>query len=302
MNGKINHLSQIAYARRYTLTEGTEAGIKVVEVYNGRIRFLLNESKALDMMQLFDGEVNISFLSKNGFHLANLDYKRRFEGGMLYTCGLDNAGSRDGYEVHGTLHTTPATITEISVTEDEIKVVGTVRASAHFEGNLLFTRTITTKVGSGSVTISDTLENQGYTDSEYCLLYHVNVGYPMLDEGVRIVQDEESVIPRNGWAKVKFEGRNTLTDCIDGEEEQCYYVTHKTPHVEVVNDRIGRKFSLDYSKDTLPYFVQWNSRMSGDYAQGLEPTTTFLDDTFKRNKISVGEKVNFFVKFTVDRF
>ncbi|MBR2057053.1 MAG: DUF4432 family protein, partial [Clostridia bacterium] len=169
------------------------------------------------------------------------------------------------------------------------------------KGNLLFTRTITTKVGSSSVTVADTLENQGYTDSEYCLLYHVNVGYPMLDEGVRIVQDEESVLPRNHWAKVKFEGRNTLTDSVDGEEEQCYYITHKTPHVEVVNDRIGRRFSLDYSKDTLPYFVQWNSRMSGDYAQGLEPTTTFLDDTFKRNKIGVGEKVNFFVKFTVDR-
>ena len=73
MNGKINHLSQIAYARRYTLTEGTESGIKVVEVYNGRIRYLLNESKALDMMQLFDGEVNMSFLSKNGFHLVNLE-------------------------------------------------------------------------------------------------------------------------------------------------------------------------------------------------------------------------------------
>lgn len=44
---------QISYVRRYTLSEGKENGIKVVEVNNGVLRFLLNESKALDIMQLW---------------------------------------------------------------------------------------------------------------------------------------------------------------------------------------------------------------------------------------------------------
>ena len=302
MNGKINHLSQIAYARRYTLSEGTEAGIKVIEVFNGHLRFLINESKCLDVMQLFDGDVNISFLSKNGFHHADLAYERRFEGGLLYTCGLDNVGTREGYVIHGTLHTIPAKVTAVICNEDEIKVVGEMRSSALFGDNLLFTRTITTKVGDDTFIVEDVLHNQGYTDSEYCLLYHVNVGYPMLDEGVTILQDELSCEPRNEWAKEKFDTRNILTDAVVGEEEQCYYTIHNTPHVEVVNNKLGRTFILDYSKDTLPCFVQWNSRMSGDYAQGLEPSTTFLDDTFTRTKIKAGERVNFRIAMSVKRF
>ncbi len=299
MDGKINHLNQICYARRYVLTEGIEAGLKVIEVYNGKIRFLLNESKALDVMQLFHEGVNVSFLSKNGFNVANCEYKRRFEGGMLYTCGLDNVGTHDGYEVHGLLHTIPAAVTETSVSDTEIKVVGHMRQSALFGENLILTRTVTTKVGSDSFEIRDVLHNQGHSHSEYCLLYHVNVGYPMLDEGVKILQDIEHVHPHNDWAKEKMAGMNVLTDAIPGEDEQCYHIIHKTPHVEVVNERLGKRFALDYSQDTLPKFVQWNSRASGDYAQGLEPSTTFLDDNFHRSTIAPDEKINFSIKMTV---
>ena len=52
MDKRINHFDQIAYIRRYTLTDGKEAGLKIVEVNNGCLRFLLNESKALDISQL----------------------------------------------------------------------------------------------------------------------------------------------------------------------------------------------------------------------------------------------------------
>lgn len=52
MNEKISNLSQLAYVRRYAISDGREAGLKIAEVNNGKLRFLLNESKALDMPQL----------------------------------------------------------------------------------------------------------------------------------------------------------------------------------------------------------------------------------------------------------
>ena len=52
MEGKVSNTAQIAYVRRYTLTEGRETGLKIIEVENGRLRFLLNESRALDIAQL----------------------------------------------------------------------------------------------------------------------------------------------------------------------------------------------------------------------------------------------------------
>ena len=64
MNAKISNLEQIAYARRYTLNGGKEDGLKVIEVNNGNIRFMLNESKALDVMQMWHKGTNLSFISK----------------------------------------------------------------------------------------------------------------------------------------------------------------------------------------------------------------------------------------------
>lgn len=89
---------------------GKEDGLKVVEVNNGNVRFLLNESKALDIMQLWHQGDNVSFISKNGFNAENKEFIKRFEGGMLYTCGLDSVGAREGYPIHGSIHTLPAEI------------------------------------------------------------------------------------------------------------------------------------------------------------------------------------------------
>ena len=53
MDGKVANIHQIASVRRYTLTGGIEDGLKVIDCDNGNIRFLLNESKALDIMQVY---------------------------------------------------------------------------------------------------------------------------------------------------------------------------------------------------------------------------------------------------------
>ena len=102
IKGKISNFDQVASVRRHTLTEGKEKGLDVLDCDNGKLRFLLNVSKACDIMQLYHEGQNISFISKNGFTKRETSYLSRFEGGMLYTCGLDNLGRRTGYEMHGT--------------------------------------------------------------------------------------------------------------------------------------------------------------------------------------------------------
>ena len=92
MDGRISNLMQVASVRRYEMTEGKERGLRVLDCDNGKLRFLLNESKALDIMQLYCEGKNISFVSKNGFKAEHGDFLQRFEGGMVYTCGLDSVG------------------------------------------------------------------------------------------------------------------------------------------------------------------------------------------------------------------
>ena len=57
MNEKISNFGQIAGVRRYTVTEGREKGLDIIDCCNGKLRFLLNVNKACDIMQLFcDGQ------------------------------------------------------------------------------------------------------------------------------------------------------------------------------------------------------------------------------------------------------
>ncbi len=293
MNGKVSNFAQLAYIRRYTLTEGREAGLKIVEVNNGVLRFLLNESKALDIAQLWHNGVNISFLSKNGLTAREIPFGRRFEGGMLYTCGLDSVGAREGFELHGTLHNTPARVIAAICNENEISVTAEIEDTELFGKNLLLRRTVSTTLGSNAICVNDVLVNRGYRDEEYCLLYHINLGYPMLDKGVKIQAEEEEVTPRTAWARERINDRSIFTAEVPNEEERCYFIKHKTPCVTVTNEKLEKKFTLNYSQETLPCFVQWCSAASGDYALGLEPCTTFLDDRFKLSVIKKNAEVQF---------
>ncbi|MBQ8407099.1 MAG: DUF4432 family protein, partial [Clostridia bacterium] len=262
MDGRISNLQQVANLRRYTLTEGREKGLDVIDCDNGKIRFLLNVSKALDVMQVYHQGQNVSFLSKNAFTGRESHFLNRFEGGMIYTCGLDSAGGRDGYELHGTLHNIPAEVVCAKCTETEIVVEALVRDTALFGKNLMLRRRIASVIGSNTFTLEDTLVNNGYKAEDYCLLYHVNVGYPMLDDGVKINLSEVSCEPRTAWAKENEGSRYEITAPTPGMEETCYFLKLKTGKVEVINEKLGKTLTLEYSLDTLPCFVEWKSMAS----------------------------------------
>lgn len=120
---------------------------------------------------------------------------------MVYTCGLDSVGAREGFPSHGTLHGRAAKITRAECSNRGIFVEGEISDTALFGKNLLLKRRIYSDIGSDTVTLKDTLVNLGFREEDYCLLYHVNVGYPMLDEGAEIRAEIEEAIPRTAWAK-----------------------------------------------------------------------------------------------------
>ena len=301
MDGRISNFQQVASIRRYTLTEGRGKGLDVLDCDNGKIRFLLNVSKACDIMQLYHEGQNMSFVSKNGFTKREIPFLRRFEGGMLYTCGLDSVGGREGYELHGTLHNIPAEIIRAECNENGITVEAIIRDTALFGKNLVLKRKIFTAIGGDSVTLEDTLVNEGYKTEEYCLLYHINVGYPMLDNGAKVVADVESYTPRTAWAKQNEATMYAMNDAVPNQEEACYFLKLSKPEIALVNEKIGKKFTVSYSGDTLTHFVEWKSMASGDYALGLEPCTTELDDRFAYKTIEVGEEIKFFVKILITK-
>ena len=299
MDGKISNFAQVAYLRRYTVTDGQEAGLRFLEANNGKLRFLLNESKALDIAQLWHEGDNVSFISKNGFTPREVPFLNRFEGGMLYTCGLDAVGEREGHDMHGSLHNTPAHAVKAECTQEGITVEAEILCGELFGKHLVLKRKIFTAIGSDTLEIYDTLENRAYRDEEYCLLYHVNIGYPMLDEGAKVIGEVKNVIPRTDWSKEHLRERELISPAIANQFEFCYFVEAKNPEFTLVNEKLKKSFTLAWSGDTLPHLIQWKSMACGDYALGFEPCTTFIDDKFAFSTIKAQSKVEFALKMTV---
>lgn len=299
MDARISNLSQIACMRRYTLDGGRGNGEHFIDCDNGKLRFIVNADKAADISQMYFEGKNISFVSKNGSVAEHLQFGRRFEGGMLYTCGLDDAGGRVGYEVHGTLHCTPSEIIHAECNDKEIVIEAIIRDTALFGKNLVLKRRITSAVGSSSVKVRDILTNNGYMSTEYCILYHVNVGYPMLCEQARIEAELDSFEPRTHYALEKMSDMLDITEPVPGQEETCYYLKLLKPEISLYNSLEKKRFVLKYSKETLPCFIEWKSMASGDYALGFEPSTTELDDRFGYNVLEPGQSVEFFVELGV---
>ena len=300
MDGRISNFWQIASVRRYTLTEGREKGLDVLDCDNGKIRFLLNVSKACDIMQLYHEGQNMSFVSKNGFTKREIPFLNRFEGGMLYTCGLDSVGGRDGFELHGTFHNILAEIVRAECNENEIVVEAVIRDTALFGKNLVLKRKIFSAVGADSVTIQDTLVNEGYKDEEYCLLYHINIGYPMLDEGAKIIADVENYTPRTEYAEKNEATMYEMNAPVPNQEETCYFLKMRRSEISLLNEKINKKLTVSYSGNTLPCFVEWKSMASGDYALGLEPCTTELDNHFTYKILNAKERIRFEVKIKIN--
>ncbi len=299
MDGRISNLAQIASLRRYRLTEGREKGLEVIDCDNGTLRFLLNVSKACDMMQLYHKGQNLTFVSKNGFQARELPFAKRFEGGMLYTCGLDSVGEREGFEEHGSVHGIPAEILRAEVSEEGIFVEAVIRDTEVCGKNLVLRRSIFTALGSSKVSVVDRLTNEGYREEPYCLLYHVNLGYPLMDDGAEIVSDSEILLPRTPWAEQNLSTACSITSPEPGREETCYYLSPSSHRVSLVNGKLGKAFTVSYSGDTLPHFLAWKSLASGDYAVGLEPATTKLDHLFEYSTIPAGETLEFRLELSV---
>ena len=285
---KIGNTEQLCVAQRVQVTDGRGNGARQIYVANGKLNFVLSESNALDVLRLWHEGTNVGFVSKNGLYTAPADFLGNFPAGMLYTCGLDAIGGVEGHPIHGRIHSIPAEIKELKADESGVKIVAEIRDTALFGQNLSLTRTVSTAAGSDEVKIEDRLENHAFRDEKYCMLYHVNVGYPIVDAGAKISGNFVESKPRTPWAEHEMTKMLKVESPIDNAEETCYFHLTKDGKMTIENKTLGKRFTVASS---LRKFVQWKSRASGDYVIGLEPCTSWLDGELKYSVLKPGKSV-----------
>ncbi len=283
MYRKLGNVKQIINAYEIEFSSGAEKGKNCILVNNGKLEVLFNKDNALDISWVKYAGNNISFLTKNGINTKNATFAEMFDGGFLYTCGMDNVSTCvEGRPLHGSLHYTKAENVSVSVLEDKVIVSGLIRESGLFLKNLVLERNY--EVYSDKILIKDRVVNQGYTDTDYCLLYHVNYGYPFLDECLKFDVDVISSEGLTPHAQSRIDKQFTITPPVDGGNEEVFYNYLNSGKFALSNEKIGVKVEMLYDLKNFPITIQWKSMISGDYALGIEPSTTRFDK-FEKTKI-----------------
>lgn len=288
---KLGNMSQLRFAHEITIADK-----RCILVQNGALEILFNKDNALDIVWVKYKGVNLSFLSKNGLNDGTRDFTGNFEGGFLYTCGLDNiSGCVNGKPIHGSLHYKKCDHACAYVDGDNVVVHGEVRECALFGKNLSLKRCYI--VQENALIIDDTVKNLAYTDADYVLLYHINYGYPFLDECLQMEIPATASEPLTEIASARKEEMFRITAPQDGGDEDVYYHTLREGKIRLTNPEKGICVQMEYDVQQFPVTLEWKSMISGDYALGIEPSLSRFD-TFKMQTLKSGESKNYQIKIS----
>lgn len=296
---KVGDMSQVAGVRQYEFTTGKAKGVQVLEITTGAgLSFTVLPGRGMDIAWTNYRGLPLSYMSKTGivspayYESAGMGWLHNFFAGALTTCGLLHVGGPEKvthpvigereYGLHGRI--TNYAAEQVSVFEDfvdgeyVIKVSGVMKEGVLHGESLSMRREITTKFGSREFKIRDTVTNRDANPVKTKLLYHINFGYPLLDEGSRFVADSREIIPADESAKCATDKVFECEEPALGMREKCYahdFNADKDGNVCVafVNDKLDVGVALEYNKNQIPYFNQWKMMNKKEYVVGLEPCT-----------------------------
>ncbi|KJS50575.1 aldose 1-epimerase family protein [Desulfosporosinus sp. BICA1-9] len=287
----VGSMNQLAGARVFEYKNGRADGIKGIDVKTGSgFRFTVLPDRGMDIADAEYCGKSLAWMCKNNlaapqyFENGGLGFLRSFNGGLITTCGLTQAGDPgvEGDEVlgiHGRISHLPAEI--INVEENwcgddyVIKLSGKIRESRLYAENLVLKREIICKMGESKVLINDLIENEGYNESPFMILYHINFGFPIVSKETRLYSSAIKVEPFNRDAR-EGDGEYSLFDRpTKGYQWQGFM--HIMPqdrekvYAGLVNESIDFGGYVAYSPEQMPCFNEWKMMGQQDYVVGLEP-------------------------------
>jgi hypothetical protein len=286
--GRVGTVGQIARIDQFIATGGSENGTRVIRLVNGGgLELEIHPDRAFDLGRVTFGGIPIAWMSPAGMAapgLADTDgfgWLKTFGGGLLATCGLDTIGdpsiAADGkaYPLHGRFGALPATLTRAVIDGEELILEAETRQAAVHGENLVVRRSLTSAIGSDSFRLTDTVTNEGGTDQPHMILYHLNLGWPLISPATRFSSPALSVTPDNEDARATTEHWSTITEP-DAESKSLVFRHHLAPKprtvVSVINPDTGVSVMIGFDSTTLPHLHQWKVMQKGQYVVGIEPS------------------------------
>ncbi len=291
MNPYIGHDSQVYGIEEHRLVGGKGDGMRLLEINNGKgAELTVVLDRCADISRLRYKGVNLSYFSPCGYvapayyDAAGANWLKSFTAGYLTTCGLQAVGSPctdEGEELplHGSIANIPAEQVYWLEEEGDLVVYATIRDEGIFAPKLRMSREIRVSLRSNEFSIQDTIENTGDTRQPFEILYHMNMGYPMLDEDSILEIPSAEVLPRDGHAAEDIGNWMHMMKPEAGYVERCYY--HKFPDrngkAGIYQPKLGKGLEITFDAEELDGFVEWKMMGVRDYVLGLECGNCYPD-------------------------
>jgi hypothetical protein len=291
----VGHMDQVAGIKLVEASDGLGRGCRMLQVWTGSgLNFTVTADRALDISACRFKGIPLAWASSVGvvhpahYEPEGLGWLRSFPGGLLATCGLDQFGtpSSDAGEalgLHGRAGNLPARCVGYRTywTEDdyELEITGEVRQTRVFGENLVLRRRISTQLGSSRIRIADAVTNEGFSPQPHMILYHFNLGFPLVSEDARLHLDVEQTIPRDEDAAAGLADWSRFQPPTAGYREQVFRHVATADeegqvHVELGNPTLGIGLRWSYDGTSLPHLFQWKMMGQGTYVLGIEPANS----------------------------
>ena len=293
---RVGDVSQLVSTRAVRLGDGNEDGVRAIDVrVAGGLSALVLVDRGMDIGPAWVDGYPVSWQSSTGIvgpaHFDETAWLRSFHGGLLVTCGLQNVGpgcvdEGVSHGIHGRISHIPAKAVTHRVVEQDgrwvAEVSGEVRETDVYGVDLVLRRTLRFPMGEPVVEIADEVVNQGYGPAGLMLLYHCNIGYPVVADGAVLLAPDADVEPRDEPAARLLAEHATFPPPDDAFEQLVYEHRLRDPDAERASIAIanpayaptdGIALAVEYHPRQLPHLWQWRMLAPGMYLTGLEPAT-----------------------------
>lgn len=299
--GKVANHAQVGGIETSVLDDGIGRGTRIAWINTGTgLRYKVVIDRGLDIADAFYNQYSLAWLNHSGvsapqpFSNKGIDWLKTFGGGLLTTCGLSHVGGPEKDEfgergVHGDASNIPASIESIIQPDPangklEMSITGIIRQTPIFGPALELRRTISGKIGEAAIHIHDEVINRGNTPAPHMLLYHINLGWPLADEGAQILWEGKLQPKPGGVVDPIFNDNNDFKTCpapLDahaGSGENVGFIDIDQDEqgkctCGLYNPKINLGISIQFNKAQLPWLTNWQHWGKGEYVTGLEPGT-----------------------------
>jgi len=291
MNPYIGHDTQVCGIEEHRLVGGKGDGMRLYEINNGKgLEMVVTPDRCGDISRLKFKGINLSYMSSCGYvapaYYDSIDnhWLKSFTVGFLTTCGLEAVGTPsvdegEVFPLHGTIANQPCEHAYWTEDEEYLTVHTLVKDENIFARKLRLERMIKVSKKANEFEIIDKIMNTGDTVEPLEILYHLNMGYPLLDEDSVVTVPAETVVPRDDHAAEDVQNWMNMQKPTPGYQERCYYHKFKDKNgvASIYQPKIGTELSIYFDAEELDGFVEWKMMGVRDYVLGLECGNCYPD-------------------------